>query len=124
MYRSPWVEWRCADPVSDLLRQLSDCLLAQGPAQAGNPNPTPLMIQNPPKHLEHAAKPVVVARYYNIPAEAVEEAAGLLPPRLSCALSSGHPGRPLRVLGWDSRRYLHRGSDRKFSCTTLLNFPA
>jgi hypothetical protein len=37
-----------------------------------NPDPLPLMIQNPAKHLEHAAKPVVAARYYDIPAEAVE----------------------------------------------------
>ena len=35
----------------------------------------PLMIQNPAKHLEHVAKPVVTARYYDIPAEAVETVA-------------------------------------------------
>lgn len=40
-----------------------------------NPDPMPLMIQNPAKHLEHAAKAVVAARYYDIPAEAVELAA-------------------------------------------------
>jgi len=32
------------------------------------------MIRNPAKHLEHAAKPVVSARFYDIPAEAVEDA--------------------------------------------------
>ncbi|MEI8315105.1 MAG: hypothetical protein WCG79_06595 [Verrucomicrobiota bacterium] len=39
-----------------------------------DPDPMPLMIQNPAKHLEHAAKAVVAARYYDIPAEAVEGA--------------------------------------------------
>jgi superfamily II DNA or RNA helicase len=39
------------------------------------PDSIPLMIQNPAKHLEHAAKPVVAARYYDIPAEAVENVA-------------------------------------------------
>ena len=43
----------------------------------GNPDPVPLMIQNPAKHLEHAAKPVVAARYYDIPAEAIERVSGL-----------------------------------------------
>jgi len=33
------------------------------------------MIQNPAKHLEHAAKPVVSARFYDVPAEAIEQAA-------------------------------------------------
>jgi len=40
-----------------------------------NPDPMPVMIKNPAKHLEHAAKPVVSARFYDIPAEAVETAA-------------------------------------------------
>jgi hypothetical protein len=34
------------------------------------------MIQNPGKHLEHAAKPVVSARFYDIPAESILDAAG------------------------------------------------
>jgi superfamily II DNA or RNA helicase len=38
--------------------------------------PTPIMIQNPAKHLEHAAKPVVSARFYDIPAESILDAAG------------------------------------------------
>lgn len=33
------------------------------------------MIQNPAKHLEHAAKPVVSARFYDISAEAIHNAA-------------------------------------------------
>ena len=33
------------------------------------------MIQNPGKHLEHAAKPVVSARFYDIPVEAIAAAA-------------------------------------------------
>jgi superfamily II DNA or RNA helicase len=41
-----------------------------------NPDPTPIMIQNPGKHLEHAAKPVVSARFYDIPAESILDAAG------------------------------------------------
>ena len=40
-----------------------------------NPNPTPLCIQNPAKHLDHAKKEVVAARYFNIPADAIEQAA-------------------------------------------------
>ena len=34
------------------------------------------MIQNPAKHLEHAAEPVVSARFYDIPAESILDAAG------------------------------------------------
>jgi hypothetical protein len=41
-----------------------------------DPDPTPIMIQNPAKHLEHAAKPVVSARFYDIPAESIMDAAG------------------------------------------------
>ncbi len=41
-----------------------------------NPDPTPIMVQNPAKHLEHAAKPVVSARFYDIPAESILDAAG------------------------------------------------
>jgi SNF2 family DNA or RNA helicase len=41
-----------------------------------SPDPTPIMIQNPAKHLEHAAKPVVSARFYDIPAESILDAAG------------------------------------------------
>lgn len=33
------------------------------------------MIQNPAKHLEHAAKPVVSARFYDIAASVVEDMA-------------------------------------------------
>ena len=40
-----------------------------------NPDPMPVMIQNPAKRLEHAAKPVVSSRFYDIPAEAVAKAA-------------------------------------------------
>ena len=39
-----------------------------------NPDPVPIMIQNPAKVLEHAAKPVVSARFWDIPAEAVMKA--------------------------------------------------
>ena len=38
------------------------------------PDPTPLMIRNPAKHLDHAKKLVVAARYFDVPA-AVEQAA-------------------------------------------------
>ena len=39
------------------------------------PDATPLIIQNPAKHLDHAKKEVVAARYFDIPAAAVEQAA-------------------------------------------------
>lgn len=39
------------------------------------PSPEPLRIRNPAKHLDHAKKEVVAARYYDIPAEAVLRAA-------------------------------------------------
>jgi Helicase conserved C-terminal domain/Domain of unknown function (DUF3883) len=39
------------------------------------PDPVPVMIQNPAKRLEHAARSVVSARFYDIPAEAVAKAA-------------------------------------------------
>ena len=41
------------------------------------PDATPLIIQNPAKHLDHAKKEVVAARYFDIPADAVEQAAAL-----------------------------------------------
>jgi hypothetical protein len=40
----------------------------------GKPDKIPLMIQNPAKHLDHAKKEVVAARYFDIPAAAVEAA--------------------------------------------------
>ena len=40
-----------------------------------NPDPVPLMIQNPAKHLDYVKKEVVAARYYDLPANAVEQAA-------------------------------------------------
>ena len=40
-----------------------------------NPSPEPLRIPNPVKHLDYAKREVVAARYYDIPAEAVETAA-------------------------------------------------
>lgn len=41
----------------------------------GKPEPEPLRIQNPAKHLDHAKKEVVAARYFDIPAAAIESAA-------------------------------------------------
>ena len=38
-----------------------------------DPDPTPLMIRNPAKHLDYAKREVVAARYYDLPAEAVEQ---------------------------------------------------
>lgn len=43
--------------------------------QAGKPDATPLIIQNRAKHLDHAKREVVAARFFDIPAAAVEEAA-------------------------------------------------
>jgi hypothetical protein len=40
------------------------------------PDAEPLRIQNPAKHLDHAKKEVVAARYFDIPAAAIETAAG------------------------------------------------
>ena len=40
-----------------------------------SPDPVPLMIQNPSKHLDYAKKEVVAARYYDLPANAVEQTA-------------------------------------------------
>ena len=40
-----------------------------------DPDPAPLMIRNPARHLDHAKREVAAARYYDLPAEAVERAA-------------------------------------------------
>jgi len=40
-----------------------------------SPDPAPVMVQNPAKVLEHAAKPVVSARFYDVPADAVAKVA-------------------------------------------------
>ena len=40
-----------------------------------NPEPEPVRIQNPAKHLDHAKREVIAARYYDIPAEAIQSAA-------------------------------------------------
>lgn len=63
--RLTWNEWNKAQHLGDSywLYVVWDPL--------DNPDSTPVMVQNPATHLEHAAKPVVAARYYDIPAEAV-----------------------------------------------------
>jgi len=40
-----------------------------------NPDREPVMIQNPAKHLDHAKREIVAARYYDIPADAIQLAA-------------------------------------------------
>jgi superfamily II DNA or RNA helicase len=40
-----------------------------------NPDPEPMRIQNPAKHLDHAKREIIAARYYDIPADAIEGAA-------------------------------------------------
>ena len=40
-----------------------------------NPDPVPLVVQNPAKHLDYAKKEILSARYYDLPANAVEQAA-------------------------------------------------
>ena len=40
-----------------------------------NPDAVPVIVRNPAKHLDYAKKEVVAARYYDIPANAVEQAA-------------------------------------------------
>jgi len=42
------------------------------------PDPEPIRIQNPAKHLDHAKREIVAARYYDIPADAISEAARVL----------------------------------------------
>ena len=39
------------------------------------PDPLPLMVRNPARYPDYAKKKVVAARYYDLPAEAVELAA-------------------------------------------------
>src|SRR5262249_5919467 len=39
------------------------------------PDPEPLRIQNPAKHLDHAKREVLAARYFDIPADAIQTAA-------------------------------------------------
>ncbi len=41
----------------------------------GTPDPTPVMIRNPVKHLDHAKREVIAARHFDIPAQAIEQAA-------------------------------------------------
>jgi hypothetical protein len=41
----------------------------------GKPDAEPLRIQNPAKYLEHAKKEIVAARFFDIPAAAIEQAA-------------------------------------------------
>jgi hypothetical protein len=40
-----------------------------------NPDPEPVRIQNPAKHLDHAKREIIAARYYDIPADAISDAA-------------------------------------------------
>lgn len=40
-----------------------------------NPDPVPVVVQNPAKNLDHAKREIVAARYYDLPADAIEEAA-------------------------------------------------
>jgi len=42
----------------------------------GKPDAIPVMIQNPAKHLDHAKKEIVAARFFDIPAAAIIDAAG------------------------------------------------
>jgi hypothetical protein len=41
----------------------------------GDPDPEPLRIRNPAKHLDHAKREVVAQRFFDIPANAIEQAA-------------------------------------------------
>ena len=40
-----------------------------------SPDREPVMIQNPVKYLDHAKREIIAARYYDIPADAIEGAA-------------------------------------------------
>jgi superfamily II DNA or RNA helicase len=39
------------------------------------PDPVPIMVQNPAKHLDHSKREVVAARYYDLPADAIAQVA-------------------------------------------------
>jgi superfamily II DNA or RNA helicase len=67
--RLTWNEWNKAQQLGDTYW----LYVVWGPLD--NPDPTPLIIQNPAKHLDHAKKEVVAARFFDIPAAAVEDAA-------------------------------------------------
>jgi hypothetical protein len=41
----------------------------------GKPDAEPLRIRNPAKYLDHAKREVFAARYFDIPADAIERAA-------------------------------------------------
>ena len=53
----------------------SACRTARSWDPLGNRGPVPLMIRNPIMHLDYAKAVVVAARYYDVPASAVEKAA-------------------------------------------------
>ena len=59
-----------------------------------NPDPEPLRIQNPVKHLDHVKREVVAARHYDIPAEAISRAAegGIV--RIICCFVVGCVDQP------------------------------
>ena len=40
-----------------------------------DPDPLPLMVQNPARRLDYAKKEIVAARYYDLPADALKQAA-------------------------------------------------
>jgi superfamily II DNA or RNA helicase len=40
-----------------------------------NPDPVPLIVQNPAKYLDHAKREVIAARYFDLPADAIKQAA-------------------------------------------------
>ena len=42
-----------------------------------NPDPTPVMIQNPAKHLDHAKREIIAARYYELTFDAIQSVASL-----------------------------------------------
>ena len=44
-------------------------------APLDDPDPVPLMVQNPARHLDYGKREVVAARYFDIPAEALEHVA-------------------------------------------------
>jgi hypothetical protein len=41
----------------------------------GTPDPEPVIIRNPVKHLDHAKREVIAARHFDVPAAAIEAAA-------------------------------------------------
>ena len=62
-------EWHKAQQLGDI------CWLCVVWDPLDSPDPTPVMVQDPVKRLDHTKREVVATRHYDFPAEAMEHAA-------------------------------------------------